>query len=440
MSFEGFTLQIRYLISSLRAKPVANYPSPIAFALVTLPSGIAQGFLTITLPFIARRAGVSVAAISSIIAIGLMPLVLDFAWSPLIDLTLTYKRWCAIGTCWCAGMLVLLSCMPLRPSTAGLATSGAFALIIGTTFILIAVSGLIAYGVPDELKGKAAGGLQVGNTGGIGLGGGIGVWLAAHFSTPMMPGVVLALTSLAFLAPLSMVPDAAHSVSGSVVQRILGIGRDLWDLVRQPRGALVAALVLTPVGAGAANNLWSAVAEEWHVSANTVALVTGAAGACVAAAGCAIGGWWADRMDRRVVYLAGGGILALVGTVLAITPRNPVLFTTGTLSYTMTVGICNAAFSALIISTIGRGAAASKCAILGAMGNVPVSYMTAFDGWVHDRWGSVVMLVTEAAICVLLIVITAVVLRSVQALRIGSPPSQQAVADQSPSATCLNDN
>ena len=440
MSFEGFTLQIRYLISSLRAKPVANYPSPIAFALVTLPSGIAQGFLTITLPFIARRAGVSVAAISSIIAIGLMPLVLDFAWSPLIDLTLTYKRWCAIGTCWCAGMLVLLSCIPLRPSTAGLATSGAFALIIGTTFILIAVSGLIAYGVPDELKGKAAGGLQVGNTGGIGLGGGIGVWLAAHFSTPMMPGVVLALTSLAFLAPLSMVPDAAHSVSGSVVQRILGIGRDLWDLVRQPRGALVAALVLTPVGAGAANNLWSAVAEEWHVSANTIALVTGAAGACVAAVGCAIGGWWADRMDRRVVYLAGGGILALVGTVLAITPRNPVLFTTGTLSYTMTVGICNAAFSALIISTIGRGAAASKCAILGAMGNVPVSYMTAFDGWVHDRWGSVVMLVTEAAICVLLIVITAVVLRSVQALRIGSPPSQQAVADQSPSATCLNDN
>jgi len=369
-----------------------------------------------------------------------MPLVLDFAWSPLMDLTLTYRRWCAIGTCWCAGMLVLLSCIPLRPTTAGLATSGAFALIIGTSFILIAVNGLIAYGVPDELKGKAAGGLHVGNTGGIGLGGGIGVWLAAHFSTPMMPGVVLALTSLAFLAPLSMVPDAAHSVSGSVVQRILGIGRDLWDLVRQPRGALVAALVLTPVGAGAANNLWSAVAEEWHVSANTVALVTGAAGACVAAAGCAIGGWWADRMDRRVVYLAGGGILALVGTVLAITPRNPVLFTTGTLSYTMTVGICNAAFSALIISTIGRGAAASKCAILGAMGNVPVSYMTAFDGWVHDRWGSVVMLVTEAAICVLLIVITAVVLRSVQALRIGSPPSQQAVADQSPSATCLNDN
>ena len=329
---------MRHWISSPRPKRFRNRPSPTAFALVTLPSGIAQGFLTITLPFIARRAGLSVAAISSIVSIGLMPLVLDFAWSPLMDLTLTYRRWCAIGTCWCAGMLVLLSCIPLRPTTAGLATSGAFALIIGTSFILIAVNGLIAYGVPEELKGKAAGGFQVGNTGGIGLGGGIGVWLAAHFSTPMMPGVVLALMSLSCLAPLCMVPDATHSMSGGVVQRMLGIGRELWDLVRQPRGALVAAMFLTPIGAGAANNLWSAVAEEWHVSANTVALVTGAAGACVAAAGCAIGGWWADRMDRRVVYLAGGGILALVGTVLAMTPRTPLLFTTGTLSYTMTVG------------------------------------------------------------------------------------------------------
>jgi hypothetical protein len=129
-------------------------PSPIAFALVTLPSGIPQGFLTITLPFIARRAGMSVGAIASIIAIGLMPLVLDFAWSPLIDLTLTYKRWCAIGTCWCAGMLVLLSCIPLRPTTVGLATSGAFALIAGTTFILIAVGDSLCTGFRKSLRVK----------------------------------------------------------------------------------------------------------------------------------------------------------------------------------------------------------------------------------------------------------------------------------------------
>lgn len=173
---------------------------------------------------------------------------------------------------------------------------------------------------------------------------------------------------------------------------------------------------MTPIGVGAANNLWSAVAEEWHVSADTVALVTGAAGACVAAVGCAIGGWWADRMDRRVVYLASGGILALVGIVLAVTPRTLLLFTGGTLSYTMTVGICNAAFSALLVSTVGRGAAASKCAIIAAFGNLPLSYMTALDGWVHDRSSSAVMLIIEAVVCLLLIAVSAVILRSVRAL------------------------
>jgi len=41
---------------------VARSPHPILFALVTLPAGIAQGFLTITLPFIGRGAGLSVSA------------------------------------------------------------------------------------------------------------------------------------------------------------------------------------------------------------------------------------------------------------------------------------------------------------------------------------------------------------------------------------------
>jgi hypothetical protein len=135
----------------------------------------------------------------------------------------------------------------------------------------------------------------------------------------------------------------------------------------------------------------------------------------VAAAGCAVGGWWADLADRRVVYLASGAILVIVGTILAITPRTPVLFTAGTLSYTMTVGICNASFTALLLSTVGRGAAASKCAIVAAMGNLPTSYMTAFDGRLHDRWGSAVMLITEALICLALIVVTAAILRSVPA-------------------------
>jgi hypothetical protein len=42
--------------------------------------------------------------------------------------------------------------------------------------------------------------------------------------------------------------------------------------------------------------------------------------------------------------------------------------------------------------------------------------MTAFDGWLHDRSGSAVMLITEALVCLVLIIVMFVILRSVPAL------------------------
>ena len=134
---------------------IARGPHPILFALMTLPAGIAQGFLTVTLPFIARKAGISVSAISSIIAIGLMPLILNFVWSSLLDLTLTYKRWCSIGACSCAGMLVLITAVPFRPATANLVTLASFIMMTGSTLIAIPLGALIAHAVPDELKGRS---------------------------------------------------------------------------------------------------------------------------------------------------------------------------------------------------------------------------------------------------------------------------------------------
>ena len=68
-------------------------------------------------------------------------------------------------------------------------------------------------------------------------------------------------------------------------------------------------------------------------------------------------------------------------------------------------GLQNAAFTAVALHVTGRGAAATKYAFLGSLGNLPVSYMTAFDGWAHDRFGAAGMLRAEAllgAVCVAL--------------------------------------
>jgi hypothetical protein len=42
------------------------------------------------------------------------------------------------------------------------------------------------------------------------------------------------------------------------------------------------------------------------------------------------------------------------------------------------------------------GAAATKYAMPASLGNLPVVYMTALNGWAHDRYGTAAMLVVEA--------------------------------------------
>jgi len=52
-----------------------------------------------------------------------------------------------------------------------------------------------------------------------------------------------------------------------------------------------------------------------------------------------------------------------------------------------------------------------------SLGNVPVVYMTALDGWVHDRLGTGWMLQTDALSAIVFVVIALVVLHKINAAR-----------------------
>ena len=149
------------------------------------------------------------------------------------------------------------------------------------------------------------------------------------------------------------------------------------------------------------NNLWSAVAGDWSANANTVALVTGVLSGVLSALGCVIGGWMADRVGRWWAYFGSGILMALVALIMAVAARSSSAFASGVLCYALLGGVAYAAFSALVLFAIGRGAASTKYALLSSFGNVPVLYMTALNGWSHDRYGSAGMLMIEALIGVL---------------------------------------
>jgi MFS transporter, PAT family, beta-lactamase induction signal transducer AmpG len=368
---------------------------PVIFFFLVLPYGISSGFVSITLPFVLTHAGFSVAMAASIAAVGVAANLWRFLWGPVADLTLTARRWYLVGLATAAATLLLLGFIPLQQNAIGLLIAVVFISQVAGTLIVLPVGGLMAHTVANEAKGRAAGWYQAGNLGGTGLGGGAGVWLASHFSKEIAGGA-LAIAMLASAAAIYFASDVRIVSTETIGQRMRILGRDIFDMLRLAIPLFTIVLVMSPIGAGAMNGLWSAVAPDWKAEPDRVALVAGILNGVISAVGCIAGGWIADRAGRWWAYFGSGAALALVAIAMAMVARTPQTFAAGVLAYAFFVGMAYAAFSAVVLFAIGRGAASTKYATLSSLGNIPVVYMTACDGWVHDRFGTSGMLVAEA--------------------------------------------
>ena len=403
--------------------PSPRLSRPIAFLFLVLPSGISNGFSLVTLPFVLTKEGFPVALSASIMAIGIVSNVLRFLWGPVADFTLTLRRWYAGGVVASAASLLILSHMPFRQEAAGMLTVVVFLSLVATTFIVLPVGGLMAHTVAEEEKGQAAGWYQAGNLGGTGLGGGLGVWLATHYSVGIA-GVALAAAMIACATALFLVPDVAPAADKRLSRKMLEMGHEFRELLRSPIALLTLFLFASPIGVGALSSLWSALSADWSVSPDVVALTSGLLSGFVSAAGCVAGGWMADRLGRWWAYFGSGVLIALVAIVMALCPRTAGIYVAGVLCYAFSGGANNAAFSALLLNAIGHGAASTKYATLASIGNLPSAYMVALDGWVRDRFGVGMMLMVDAwsgVLCVLLGLIALQRIRRPSAIVAGRP-------------------
>ena len=383
---------------------------PFVFFFLVLPYGISSGFVSITLPFVLTRVGFSVALAASIVAIGVSANLWRFLWGPVADLTLTARRWYLLGLGTSAATLLLLAFLSLHQNTVAILMAVVFVSQVAGTLIVLPVGGLMAHTVAEGAKGRAAGWYQAGNLGGNGIGGGVGVWLASHFSKEIAGGG-LVIAMFVSAAAIYFVSDVRVVANETLGERMRILWRDILSMVRAAIPLFTIVLVCSPIGASAMNNLWSAVAPDWSVTADQVALVSGVLNGVVSAIGCVIGGWVADRVGRWWSYFGSGFLMALVAIIMAVTARTPNAFSVGVLAYALTCGMAYAAFSAIVLLAIGRGAASTKYATLSSLGNLPVVYMTASDGWVHDRFGTAWMLHSEALIAIICIVLALAVLR-----------------------------
>jgi MFS family permease len=366
---------------------------PLVFFALVLPFGISGGFISVTLPFALTEAGFPVAVSASIVALGLSANVWLFLWGPLADLTLTLRRWYAIGVTASAVALLALGLIPLRENA--LLPILVLASHVTATWILPPVGGLMAHGVADRSKGHAAGWYQAGLLIGTGAGGGLGVWLVDNFSLSVA-AAALSTAMMMCLAGLRFLPAVRGAAGETLGHRLKGMQKDFREMMRSPSVLLVLVLANTPIGIGAAGRLWSAIAPDWHAAPETVALVTGVLSALMSAAGSVVGGAIAVRFGRWWAFLGSGTLMACVALVIAVSPRAPAAYSMGVAFYAFTVGLAYAGFLSVVLHAIGRGAASTKFAIFWSLGNVPTVYMTAFDGWMYDRFGAVGMLTGEA--------------------------------------------
>jgi MFS family permease len=390
-----------------------QYFRPFYIFFLIMPMGISQGFVTVALPFLLTKNGFPVALTAGIVAVGLSANLWRFAWGPVIDMSLSLRKWFCIGLVGSTALLLLLCFIPFTVEGAGLLTLIVFISQVAATLTLLPINGFMAKSVKENRKGEASGWYQAGSLAGTGFGGGFGLWLATHFSLALA-GIVLSVISVLFALVIFLIRDISYHKQKTILNEIAIMGKDIFSLIKVPVALFVIILFMMPIGTGAMANLWSAIANDWKTGADTVVLVTGLLSGGVGALGCVAGGFIADRWGVWIAYLGSGVICALVTILMAALPYQPAVYIAGVLVYAFTTGLVYAAFTATIFFVIGKRHVATKFSLLASLGNLPVVYMTAFDGWMHDKYNSRYMLSAEAIVGILFVTIFFLILQQMR--------------------------
>ncbi len=383
---------------------------PFYIFFLVLPYGISAGFATVALPYLLTQKGFSVELSAGIVALGFSANIWRFLWGPVADMTFTLRKWYWIGIITSLATLLLLCFMRYSTGNAVLLSVIVFLSQVAATLILLPVGGIMAHRIQEEKKGMAGGWFQAGNLGGVGLGGGAGLWLATHFSIAIA-GLILCAFMLASAWIVLLIEDVPCNKEKTILAQVKTMGKDITGMLKVPVVFFIILIFFMPIGTGAASNIWSAIAVDWKVSADMVALVTGIISGLISAVGCIAGGWIADRWGIWWAYFGTGTLCALVTLIMAAFPYVPMVYIAGVLVYGFTMGLVYAAFSAMALYATGKKAAATKYSLFSSISNLPIVLMISFDGWAHDHGGSRFMLLMEALIGVLFVLICLVVLK-----------------------------
>jgi MFS transporter, PAT family, beta-lactamase induction signal transducer AmpG len=395
---------------------VSRAPHPVVWTVLYLPFGALGGFVSVALTFLATQHGLSISEGALLNGAQLLTQWLKWIWAPLVDITLSRRKWYVISTSLSAVGVLAMSAVPLGPGTLGiLLVVIALASLINSV-VGMSVEAIIAGATPPDQIGRVSAWFQAGNLGGTGLGGGLGLLLLEKLPKPWMSGAIMGALFMLCCLALRFTPDvAAQAKLAGKLAAVKRVTRDLWAMLKTKSGLLAAVLCVLPVGTGAAQGTLTQakVAAFWGAGANQVALMQGLFAGLITAVGCFAGGYLCQRLHPRIAYSGIGLALAAVAVLMGVCPSTVSMYVVWSLVYAFAVGLAYAAFTALVLASIGKGSAATKYNVFASLANFPLWWLGLLLGVAADKWGARAMLLTEATFGVAGVIVFAYSIRLV---------------------------
>ena len=385
---------------------MAKHPPPWLFGISGIPYGVVGSFAGTVMPYLTSKAKIDVESIGWYGGLLLVPPMLQFLYAPIVDVGPSRRVWLIIVSLLGAACLVTACMMPLPDhTTAFLGFALAAQLISG--LVGSCNGGLLTVTMPDELRGKASGWLNIGNLSGGGLSATLAIYMTGHDVEPLYIGLTLAaMMVLPSLAILMVVEPARDNIES--VRKVFGqTYKDIRAVLFSRRGITGIMLCISPVGTAAMTNYFTGIAGDYHASPDLVASTSGLAAVALTAIGAYAGGWLCDRYNRRLMYLLSGLLTAMCGIAMALSPRTDITYAWGVMTYALITGFCYSAFTATVLETIGKGgkAASAQYALFVAAGDAAIAYVGVVDTRFHTAHGVEGVVGADAGLNVLGVVV-----------------------------------
>ena len=108
---------------------------PSIFMFLFLPFGVLYGYVSVTIGFLLTKADIPLALVAPVISVALLPNIFKFIWAPLVDTTLTVKRWYLIANVITAIGIFITGILPLKVEYLTLMTIVVLVTNFGNTFV-----------------------------------------------------------------------------------------------------------------------------------------------------------------------------------------------------------------------------------------------------------------------------------------------------------------